>query len=61
MNTAAKVVIGLGILIIVIGIILISTGATFEVNIDEVGFTAKETIISWPEDIPPRIPPALFV
>ena len=35
MNTAAKVVIGLGILIIVIGIILISTGDTFEDNIDE--------------------------
>ena len=29
-------------------------------RIDEVGFTAKETIISWPLEIPPRIPPALF-
>ena len=30
-------------------------------SIDEVGFTANETIISWPLDIPPRIPPALLV
>ena len=29
-------------------------------RIDEVGLTAKETIISWPLEIPPRIPPALF-
>ena len=31
-----------------------------DLRIDEVGFTAKEAIISWPVDIPPRIPPALF-
>ena len=31
-----------------------------DVRIDEVGLTAKETTISCPEDIPPRIPPALF-
>ena len=30
------------------------------VKIDDVGFTANETLISCPEDIPPRIPPALF-
>jgi len=29
-------------------------------KIEEVGLTAKETIISWPVDIPPRVPPALF-
>ena len=29
-------------------------------KIEEVGFTAKEAIISCPEDIPPSIPPALF-
>ena len=29
-------------------------------NIDDVGFTEKEAMISWPEDIPPRIPPALL-
>ena len=29
-------------------------------KIDDVGFTAKEAIISWPEDIPPNIPPALL-
>jgi len=29
-------------------------------KIDDVGFTAKEAIISRPEDIPPNIPPALF-
>ena len=29
-------------------------------RIDEVGFTAKDTIISCPLDIPPSIPPALF-
>ena len=29
-------------------------------KIDDVGFTAKDTIISWPEDIPPNIPPALL-
>ena len=29
-------------------------------KIDEVGFTAKEIIISCPLEIPPRIPPALF-
>ena len=27
------------------------------VNIEEVGFTAKDIIISWPDDIPPNIPP----
>ena len=27
---------------------------------DDVGFTANETFISCPVDIPPRIPPALF-
>ena len=31
-----------------------------EDRIDEVGFTAKDTIISCPLDIPPSIPPALF-
>ena len=30
------------------------------VKIDDVGFTAKEAIISWPLDIPPKIPPALL-
>ena len=30
-------------------------------KIEDVGLTAKDTIISCPEDIPPRIPPALFV
>ena len=35
MNTVAKVIIGLGILIIVIGIILIATGDTFEDNLEE--------------------------
>ena len=30
------------------------------VKIEEVGFTANETIISCPLDIPPRIPPALL-
>ena len=29
-------------------------------KIEEVGFTAKEITICCPEDIPPRIPPALF-
>ena len=29
-------------------------------KIEDVGFTAKETTISWPEEIPPSIPPALF-
>ena len=29
-------------------------------KIEEVGFTANDTIISCPEDIPPKIPPALF-
>ena len=29
-------------------------------KIEEVGFTAKETTISCPEDIPPSIPPALL-
>ena len=29
-------------------------------KIEEVGFTANETIISCPEDIPPSIPPALL-
>ena len=28
------------------------------VKIEDVGFTAKEAIISWPLDIPPKIPPA---
>jgi hypothetical protein len=27
-------------------------------KIEDVGLTAKETIISWPVEIPPRIPPA---
>ena len=31
-----------------------------DVRIEDVGFTANETIISCPDDIPPRIPPALF-
>ena len=35
MNTAAKVVIGLGILIIVIGIIMVATGDSFEENAEE--------------------------
>ena len=30
------------------------------VKIDEVGLTAKDTVISWPEEIPPSIPPALL-
>ena len=30
------------------------------VKIEEVGLTANETIISWPLEIPPRIPPALL-
>ena len=29
-------------------------------RIEEVGLTANETTISCPEEIPPRIPPALF-
>ena len=29
-------------------------------RIEDVGLTAKEAIIFCPEDIPPRIPPALF-
>ena len=29
-------------------------------KIEEVGFTAKDAIISWPEEIPPNIPPALL-
>ena len=28
------------------------------VKIDEVGFTAKDATISYPDEIPPRIPPA---
>ena len=35
MNTAAKVVIGLGILVIIIGIIMITTGDSFEENAEE--------------------------
>ena len=31
-----------------------------ELNIDEVGFTAKDILISCPLEIPPRIPPALL-
>ena len=31
-----------------------------KLNIDEVGFTANETIISCPLEIPPRITPALL-
>ena len=31
-----------------------------EVKIEEVGLTANEIIISWPDDIPPKIPPALL-
>ena len=31
-----------------------------ELRIDEVGFTANETTISCPVDIPPSIPPELF-
>ena len=31
-----------------------------KLNIYEVGFTANETIISCPLEIPPRIPPALL-
>ena len=31
------------------------------VNIDEVGLTAKDATISWPDEIPPRIPPAWLV
>ena len=30
------------------------------VRIDEVGFTANDKIISCPEEIPPKIPPALL-
>ena len=29
-------------------------------NIEEVGLTAKDAIISWPDEIPPNIPPALL-
>ena len=29
-------------------------------KIEDVGFTANETTISCPEEIPPSIPPALF-
>ena len=29
-------------------------------KIDDVGLTAKETIISWPVEIPPRIPPGII-
>ena len=35
MNTGAKIVIGLGILIIIIGIIMVSTGDSFEDNVEE--------------------------
>jgi hypothetical protein len=31
------------------------------VKIEEVGFTAKDAIISWPLDMPPKIPPALLL
>ena len=31
-----------------------------ELSIDEVGFTAKDNLISCPLEIPPRIPPALL-
>ena len=31
-----------------------------DVKIEDVGFTAKDTIISCPDEIPPKIPPALF-
>ena len=34
---------------------------SLEFKIEEVGFTAKEQTISCPEEIPPRIPPALLV
>ena len=29
-------------------------------KIEDVGLTEKEAIISWPEEIPPKIPPALL-
>ena len=35
MNTGAKIVIGLGILIIIIGIIMVATGDSFEDNVEE--------------------------
>ncbi len=28
------------------------------VRIDDVGFTAKRATIGWPEEMPPRMPPA---
>ena len=29
-------------------------------RMDDVGFSAKRTTMSWPEEMPPRTPPALF-